>query len=180
MSRRTAALGLVAILAAAAPAASAQTAPVSAARLQGTFELAGRITTAVNVLGERRGQTFDRTWTFTPQCAAGPCSSVMLSRPRAGGTDTLILTERSPGQYAGSARFYAPLRCSGRLYPQGQTVPFTVTVTITTAIIDSGGAVVVGRINATYTNRGRSNLTPCVEPPSHDAATYHGHITSSG
>jgi hypothetical protein len=179
MSRGAAALGVLAALAA-APAASAQTAPVASARLQGSFELAGRITTAVNVLGERRGQTFTRTWTFTPQCPAGPCSSVTLSRPRAGGTDSVLLTERSPGQYAGSGQFYAPLSCSGRLYPRGQSVPFSVTVTITTAIVDSDGTVVAGRINATYSNRARSNLTPCVEPPSHDAASYHGHLSSTG
>jgi hypothetical protein len=178
MRRRAAAVGVLAALAAGASPASAQTAPVAAARLQGSFELAGRITTAFNVLGERRGQTFSRTWTFTPQCAAGPCSSVTLSRPRAGGIDTVVLTERGSGRYAGSGRFYAPLRCAGRVYPRGQSVPFSVTVTITNAIVAPDGTVVAGRINATYINRARSNLTPCVEPPSHDAATYHGHITS--
>jgi hypothetical protein len=178
MRHRAAALAVLAALAAGAPAASAQTAPVETARLQGSFVLAGRITTAVNVLHERRGQAFTRTWTFTPGCAAGPCSTVTLSRPRAGGTDTVLLTERRPGQYAGSGRFYAPLTCSDRLYPHGQSVPFTVTVTITTAIVASDGTVIAGRINATYSNRARSNLTPCVEPPSHDAASYHGHITS--
>lgn len=180
MSRRAAALGILAALAASAPAASAQTAPVASARLEGSFELAGRITTAVNVLGERPRQTFTRTWTFTPGCAAGPCSSVTLSRPRAGGTDSVLLTERSPGQYAGSGQFYAPLSCSGHLYPRGQSVPFNVTVTITTAIVEPDGTIVAGRINATYGNRSRSNLTPCVEPPSHDAASYHGHLSSSG
>ncbi len=130
------------------------------------------------MLGERTRQTFTRTWTFTPQCAAGPCSSVTLSRPRAGGTDTVLLTERSPGSYTGSAQFYVPLRCSGRLYPQGESVPFSVTVTITTAIVTADGTTVAGRIDATYANRARTNLTPCVEPPSHDAASYHGHLTS--
>jgi hypothetical protein len=180
MTRRAAAIAVLAAFAAAAPGASAQTAPVSAARLEGSFLLAGRVTTAVNVLGERRGQTFTRTWTFTPDCPAGPCSSVTLSRPRAGGSDTVVLTERSAGHYVGSGQFYAPLRCSGRLYPRGQSVPFNVAVTITTAIVNGDGSVVAGRINATYINRARSNLTPCVEPPSHDAASYHGHLSSSG
>jgi hypothetical protein len=49
-------------------------------------------------------------------------------------------------------------------------------VTVTQAITTDSG-VVAGRINATYTNRARQNLTRCVEPPSHDAATYHGHLT---
>lgn len=177
LRRRAAALTILASLAV-APAASAQTAPVAAARLQGSFLLAGRITTAVNVAGEHRGQTFGRTWTFTPQCATGPCTSVTLTRPRAGGTDTIVLTEKEPGSYAGSGQFYAPLRCAGRLYPQGESVPFGVSVTITTAIVAADGSVVAGRVNATYTNRARTNLTPCVEPPSHDAASYHGHLTS--
>jgi hypothetical protein len=161
-----------------APASAfAQSAPISAARLQGRFQLAGRITTAVNVAGERRRQTFSRIWTFTPGCAAGPCTSVTLTRPRAGGSDTVVLTERKPGQYAGRGQFYAPLRCRGRVNPRGELVPFEITVTITSAVVDSSGGVLAGRINAAYTNRGRRNLTRCVEPPSHDAATYHGHLT---
>jgi hypothetical protein len=169
-------IGAALVLAGAPPAAQAQTPPPGAARLQGTFQLAGRITTAVNVLGERAGQTFVRTWTFTPQCAAGPCASVTLTRPRAGGTDTVTLTEHQPGHYTGSGQFYAPLRCAGRTNPRGELVPFRVSVTVTTAIV-SGGTTVAGRINATYTNAARTNLTRCVEPPSHDAATYHGHLS---
>jgi hypothetical protein len=92
----------------------------------------------------------------------------------------VTLTQRSPGHYAGSAQFYVPLRCAGRLYPQGELVPYRVIVTVTTAIVASDGTVVAGRINATYTNRARTNLTPCVAPPSHDAASYHGHLTQSG
>jgi hypothetical protein len=167
---------IAALVALAAPAAAAQTPPAAGARLQGTFLLAARVTMAVNVAGERRGQTFIRTWTFTPQCAAGPCSSVLLTRQRAGGTDTLLLTEQPSGQYTGSGQFYAPLRCRRRTNPRGELVPFQVAVTITTTIV-SDGTVVAGRINATYVNRARQNLTRCVQPPSRDAATYHGHLT---
>jgi hypothetical protein len=178
MIRRVLAVTL-AIGAVAAPPAAGQAAPVEAARLQGTFLLAGRITTAVNVAGERRGQTFTRTWTFTPQCPAGPCATVLLTRQRAGGSDTLLLTEQGSGHYAGGGAFYAPLRCRGRTNPRGELVPFQVAVTITSAIV-SGADVVAGRVNASYVNWGRRNLTRCVQPPSHDAATYHGHLTGSG
>jgi hypothetical protein len=169
----------LALQAMAAPAASAQTAPIGAARLQGTFELAGRVTVAVNVAGEHRGQTVSRIWTVTPQCPAGPCTSVLLNRTRKRGRDTLLLTERSPGHYAGTGRFYAPLRCRGRINPRGELVPFVVTVTITHAMV-AGGQATADRVNATYMNPRRRNLTRCVEPPSHDAATYHGHLIQSG
>jgi hypothetical protein len=175
MIRRGLALALAGA-AVAAPAAAAQSAPVAAARLQGTFLLAGRITTAVNVTGERRGQAVTRTWTFTPQCPAGPCSTVLLSRQRAGGSDTLLLTENGSGHYTGSGQFYAPLRCRRRTNPRGELVPFQIAVTVTTAIV-SGDEVVAGRVSATYTGRARQNLTRCVLPPSRDAATYHGHLT---
>jgi hypothetical protein len=186
MSRRRAAVAralpvalalAVSATAATAPVATAQTAPISAARLQGSFLLAGRITTAVNVFGERRGQTFTRIWVFNPQCPAGPCTSVMLTRPRAGGHDTLLLTERSAGHYTGAGQFYVPLRCRRRVNPRGELVPFQISVTVTQPITTDSG-VLAGRINATYTERGRHNLTRCVEPPSHDAATYHGHLIS--
>jgi hypothetical protein len=157
-------------------AAAAQPPPTSSARLQGTFRLAGRITVAVNVFGERLGQPITRFWTFTPQCPSGPCRSVLLTRRRARRTDRLLLIERSPGHYTGRGRFYAPLRCSGRIYRPGEVAPYMISVRVTTAIVSADGTVVAGRISATYTNPRRTNLTPCVEPPSHDAATYHGHI----
>ena len=182
MTRRLVAEALALGALAAPPVASAQSTSQSTAeaRLQGAFQLAGRVTTAVNVRGERRGQTVNRVWTFTPQCDAGPCATVLLSRPRAGGTDTVTLTQTTPGHYAGSAQCYVGLRCAGRLYPQGELVQFRVAVAVTTAIVASDGTVVAGRINATYTNRARTNLTPCVEPPSHDAASYHGHLIQPG
>ena len=85
---------------------------------------------------------------------------------------------------AGSARgatpatrsFYSPLRCAGRLYPQGQKIPFTITVRITQAS-QVGAVAIATRINATYRNRTRINLTPCVGVLGHDSARYHGQLT---
>jgi hypothetical protein len=175
-----AALALGATATAAAGLASAQSAPISAARLDGTYQLAGRITHAVNVFGEHRGKTFIRVWRFAAQCASGPCATVLLTRPRAGGIDTVMLSQRRPGLYVGTGRFYAPLRCRGRVNPRGELVPFEVTVTITAAIVTPSGGDSAVRVNATYLNRARQNRTLCVVPPSHDAATYHGHIIQSG
>jgi hypothetical protein len=141
----------------------------------GAFLIAGRITTADNVPGERRGQSFLRTWTFTPTCPAGSCQSIVLARPRALGADTLTLHRRRPGYYTGRAKFYAPVRCGSRTYARGAAVPFTITVTVTAATLDPTGAVLASRVNATYENRARTNLTPCVGVLGHDAASYHGH-----
>jgi hypothetical protein len=157
-------------LAAAQPAPSA---PITAARLQGTFSVAGRVTVAVNVRGERPGQTVQRNWTFTSACPVGQCPTVDLSRGRASGADVLVLRRLTPGRYAGTASFYAPLRCAGKVYPRGQKVPFTITVEIArTAQVNA--VTVAAAIIATYQNRKRINLTPCVAVLGHDAARYHG------
>jgi hypothetical protein len=165
----------IAISAATTSAASAQTAPIAAARLQGSFALAGRVTVAVGLRSEHAGETVHRVWTLTPTCAAGPCATVQLLRRRARGSDTLLLHELAAGYYAGSGFFYAPLQCGPRRYRKGELVPFAVTVRITTAIVVNG-VVLAGRVSATYRNPSRTNLTPCVDLPGHDAATYHGHI----
>ncbi len=149
--------------------------PVSAARLQGQFQLAGRVTVAFDVRGERRGERVLRTWTFTPMCPTGPCPAVTLVRSRARGTDTLLLHRTAPARYAGRGSFLAPLRCAGRTYPKGEKVPFTITVRITAAAV-SNGIVVATRVRASYANHKRVNLTPCVAVLGHDGAQYHGHL----
>jgi hypothetical protein len=159
-----------------AAAQPAPPAPVGVARLQGTFQLAGRVTVAVNVRGERRGQVVQRTWTFTSGCPVGPCPAVGLSRGRATGSDVLVLRQRGPGRYAGNASFYSPLRCAGKVYPRGQKIPFTITVRVAQASY-LGAVAIATRINATYQNRTRVNLTPCVAVLGHDAARYHGQLT---
>ena len=176
--RAVAAAAIASGAAATAGVAAAQPAPpaqVTGARLQGTFQLAGRVTVAVNVRGERRGQTVRRTWTFTSGCPVGQCTAVDLSRGRATGTDVLVLRRLGPGRYAGNTSFYSPLRCAGQLYPQGQKIPFTITVRITQAS-QVGAVAVATRINATYQNRTRVNLTPCVGVLGHDSARYHGQL----
>jgi hypothetical protein len=145
------------------------------ARLQGQFLLAGRVTVANNVRGEHVGQKVTRTWTFVPGCPAGACATIGLLRRRVGGSDQLVLRRRDPGYYTGTGSFFAPLKCGSRTYPKGSAVPFTITVRVTAATL-SGAAVVATRINASYTNRSRSNLTPCPAFLGHDAATYHGHV----
>lgn len=155
-------------------AADTPAAPGSA-RLLGPYDLAGHVTVAKRVLGERAGQNFHRTWTFFPTCRAGSCATVGLVRTRAGGSDRLTLHREAPGSYSGAGRFIAPLRCGRRTYARGQAVPFTVTVRVTAAVALSSGEVVATRVSASYTNSSRTNLTPCFAVLGHDAATYHGH-----
>ena len=142
-------------------------------RLEAQFQMNGRVTAARHVLGEQVGQTVVRTWTFTPTCAAGPCTQVALTRQRAAGFDNLVLNLTSANLYAGTGTFYAPLRCAGRTIARGESVPFQVTVQITGTTLE-GAVPVATQVQATYADLGRRNLTRCVAAPGHDAAVYNG------
>jgi hypothetical protein len=149
------------------------------ARLEGSFQLAGHVTVAVGVRGERVGQPVLRAWTFVPSCPVGPCQSVGLLRRRAAGSDLLLLHVVTADFYSGTGSFYAPLRCHGRVQRMGELVPFSVTVRITKAVLDSSGIPVATQIHATYTNRARINRTRCVAAPRRDAAVYDGTLAAS-
>ncbi len=172
MSPRTvvAVIAVATTVAGAVPAAEAPAQPAPPTQLRGAFQMNGTVTVAQNVRGERVGEVVQRTWTFIPQCAIGPCA-VQLVRGRATGTDMLTLQETTPGTYAGSGSFFAPLRCAGRVYPHGQEIPFRITVHITAVTGD-----VASTITATYVNRSRINLTRCIGVLGHDAARYTGQL----
>jgi hypothetical protein len=175
---RGAILGSVAALAlVAAPAAAAPVAKPGRARLEGDFTMTGKVTKSVRIRGQHVGQVVHRRWAFTSSCRSGPCASVQLVRQRQSGTDRLRLKRISRGYYEGNGKFYARLRCAGRLYYRGVSVPFTIQVHVTGATI-SGGQVLATRIRATYTNRSRRNHTPCIFIPGHDAARYSGAATT--
>ena len=165
--------GAILVLPAAASAAAAPSFPD--ARLQGTFELAGRVTAADAVSGERVGQTVARVWSFSSTCPSGQCAQIALVRSRGAASDSLTLSRTGPGRYSGSGSFSLPLRCAGRVYAQGEKVPFTINVRITLAV-PFGDQTVATRVSATYVNRRRINRTPCVAALGHDAASYHGHL----
>jgi hypothetical protein len=165
----------IALSASPALAATPPTPTPATARLEGQFLLTGRVTVARGVRGEHRGQKVARTWTFTPGCAAGPCATIGLLRARAAGSDQLVLRRRAPAYYVGNGSFYAPLRCGRRTYVRGSAVPFRVTVRVTSAAL-AGSVVVATAVKATYTNRSRRNLTPCVAVLGHDSAAYSGHV----
>ena len=159
--------------AAGAAVAGAQPPPVQS-RLAGTYQMTGQVTVAQFVRGEHVGEVVPRTWTFTPLCVSGPCAQVRLFRGRRTATDSLILTETSPGHYSGAGTFYAPLRCAGQVISAGEEVPFQITVTVTGTTTAPDGTVLAQQISATYVNKSRLNLTPCVIVLGHDAARYTG------
>ena len=162
-----------------AAAAATPAPPFPDARLQGSFELAGRVTAAHAVRGEHVGQTITRLWSFTSTCPSGQCAQVALVRSRAAGSDSVVLRRTGPGHYRGSGSFFLPLRCAGRVFAQGEQVPFTISVQITLAV-PFGSDTVATRVRATYVNRRRINRTPCVAALGHDAASYHGHLAPAG
>jgi hypothetical protein len=158
------------------PAAAAAAVPsFPHARLQGSFQLAGHVTAAHAVRGEHVGQTVARVWSFNSTCPKGQCAQVGLVRSRAAASDSLMLHRTGPGRYSGNGSFFLPLSCAGRVYPQGEKVPFTIKVRITLAV-PFGSESVATRVSATYVNRRRFNRTPCVAALGHDAASYHGHL----
>jgi len=170
-TRDSLAVGLaVAVVLAAAGAAAAQPPPTEA-RHAGTVQMNGLVTAAKYV-----GETIQRTWTFVPLCVSGACAQVRVTRGRRTGTDTLILTQTSPGDYAGTGVFFAPLQCAGRAYSSGEHVPFTITVAITGTTTAPDGTLLASQITASYVNTTRLNLTPCVIVLGHDAARYTGTI----
>jgi hypothetical protein len=162
-----------------ATAAAAPAPPFPDARLQGSFELAGRVTAAHAVRGEHVGQTIARVWSFSSTCPSGQCAQVALVRSRAAGSDSMVLRRTGPGRYRGTGSFLLPLRCAGRVYAQGEQVPFTISVRITLAV-PFGSGTVATRVSGTYVNRRRINRTPCVAALGHDAASYHGHLQPIG
>jgi hypothetical protein len=177
--RRVALLvAIVSALTSAAPA-GASGGPVPGAALQGSYLLAGRVKVQGHIRGEHSGQSVLRTWRFQPGCPSGPCPTVTLTRPRAGGVDTVLLKQMQPGYYVGHGSYFAPLRCAGKIYRPGERVPFTITVTVTTAVTING-VLTAGRLYTTYANPIRFNLTPCVAVLGHDSASYHGHIVPTG
>lgn len=175
----TLALGLLAATAGAATGGGdVQPPSLAAARLEGTFSLAGTVTVARDIPGERAGRHYLRTWKFTAPCRSGSCSSARLVRGRGAGSDRLTLRRRGSDYYVGSGRFYAPARCGSRTYARGILVPFTIAVRVTAVGPNAAGVLLAKRLRAQYTNTSRTNLTPCVSALGHDAASYHGHLVS--
>jgi hypothetical protein len=173
------ALGLALSLAFAADGAVAGATAIRG-RLQGTFAMHGRVTRAVNVYGERRGQRVRRAWTFIPQCPTGSCRRVTLKRERSGQNilDTVVLKRKKPGVYVGHGHFWVALRCAGHVVAHGGRARETITVRITSTT-QVGASHYATAIHAGYENPRRVNLTRCPGGIGHDAARYYGRLTTA-
>jgi hypothetical protein len=124
---------------------------LSAARLQGTFEVVTRITSVKGIdveTGDK--ETFD--WTFRPACRSGACS-VRLSFPYRGAFDRHTLSlrlARSGAVYKGSATAKF-LECNYRDVPG----PVTITVRVTKGAW-VGGVWRATRIRGSYVHTTRA------------------------
>ena len=177
-ARRTA-LALLIVGLSVLPAAAAARGPRTVnARVSGTFTMNGRVTTAVRVRGEHRGQRVTRRWVFASQrCTRDVCRRLVLTRERSAGQyDHLVLRRVGRGRYAGGGRFYVGLECNGAIFPRGELVPFRITVDVMRATRIDGRAFATS-LRATYSNRRRIDRTICPVGPSHDAARYGGRAT---
>lgn len=170
------AAAILAVLATGGATARAQVPPT---RLEGTFSLAGTLTVADDVYGERPGERVRRTWQFFPACAGESCRRVLLRRRRSGRhlLDQVMLTRQPSGVYGGHGSFWVPLRCAGQIDAHGGLATETITVRITeTQLV--GTTRFATAISATYRNPSRTNLTRCPGAIGHDAARYVGRLTS--
>jgi hypothetical protein len=149
------------------------------ARVMGTFAMRARVTTAVNVLGERVGQRLTRRWVIVARgCNGSVCETLELGRQRGDNHHSKITLYRTgPGRYNGSGVFYAALSCYGKVYRHGSRVPYRITLTVA-ATTEVGGVTFARRITARYNNPSRANRTRCPLGPSHDAARYTGRLTT--
>lgn len=162
----------------AAPGAGARPLRTVDARISGVFTMRGRVTTAVRVRGEHRGQRVTRRWVFAAgRCAGDVCRTLTLRRERSAGLySRLVLRRVGRGRYAGGGRFFVGLECNGAIYPRGELVPYRVTVAVTRSASIQGVAFATA-LRATYVNRRRIDRTICPVGPSHDAARYGGTAT---
>jgi PKD repeat protein len=138
------------------------------------------VTAAKNVPGEHVGQSLRRRWHISPQsCAGSVCQALELDRERSAGIhESLTLRRVAAGTYTGTSSFYVALRCKNRTYPHGSRAPYRITLTVNSAVTVQG-ITFARTISATYQNSKRSDSTPCVLDPSHDAARYTGSATSA-
>jgi hypothetical protein len=93
--------------------------------------------------------------------------------------DTITLSRRSAGVYAGKHRFWLALNCNGSVLKHGGYANETITVQIMHAVVNGGTRTATG-IRATYNNPSRFNQTRCPGGIGHDAAKYSGRLNSTG
>jgi hypothetical protein len=144
-------------------------------RLQGVFNMTGRITVARDVPGEHVGERVSRLWEFLAPCPAGQCATEDLVRARTVGEDKVSLERKRRvfSRWVGFGSFYAPLQCGAHIYQRGERVWFEIIVQIS-ATETVNGAPIATALRATYSDYRRVNRTKCFAVLGHDAAVYTG------
>ncbi len=152
---------------------------VGDALVRGTFVMRGVITNAVNVVGERPGEQFRRTWDVHPVgCVDSACTRLQVVRNRGSVRDSYVVLQRvGAGSYAGSGAFWVALRCLGRRYSLGSRAPYTIGLQVTRRRL-IGSVWYATRVHATYTNLSRTDGTRCPLDGASDAASYRGRLAS--
>lgn len=155
--------------------------PTGALRLQGTFQMVGRVTRSTNVRGQRRGQALSRLWSLTAPCPGRQtCATATLTRQRSGGQADVLGLHRIRGgsdDFGGRGAFAVALRCHGRVYPRGGRAQERITVQVVKSVLVEQIAFATA-ITATYANPSRRNDTPCAGFIGRDGARYAGSLTS--
>ena len=103
------------------------------ARLQGTFTVTGVVTQAVNVPGERRGEHVTRTWTFVRRARPAPARRCSCLRQRGRAATTRSAAPPAAGLLHRRTGLHRPGALPRPRLPQGERVPFTITLHITAA-----------------------------------------------
>jgi hypothetical protein len=153
-------------------AASAGGAP----RLAGSYQTLLRVTAATNITNISPGQQAVKTWTFSPKCATGGCTTTLVRPSIAPGSTsmyTYTLRPASATKYTGSIS-PTPVLCSftnGKQVPGGYIAHQTMVLNVTKA---SAGKVVAysGTVHTvnTLTAAGRSAGCPATSVQS---AVFH-------
>ena len=147
--------------------------------MQGTFTMRVVVTQAIGVRGEHRGERLTRTWRIrSTGCDRDACRTLHLRRTLSRGrTERISLHRRPDGTYVGRGAFPIALSCRGRLYRRGSRARYTIRLRVT-ASRTVGGIRFARHIRASYANPSRTDSTPCLLAPSHDAARYTGRLRS--
>jgi hypothetical protein len=169
----------VAALAATSIAMSAATATADTGRLVGTFRMEGRITKAVGVRGEHKGQKLTRSWSIGSPCL-GPatCPAITVDRLRGAGHHAPVtIRRRAEDVWLGNGAYTFPLRCEGRRYPKGGLAPYTLRIKIIAVQLVQDVPFATA-ISANYVSKARINRTRCAGGFGSDAAQYTGFLAS--
>lgn len=132
--------------------ATASAAP-NTSRLEGTFDMKGKITKSIRIDGEKKGDKFTRTWTFVPKCATGVCSKVRLTRSLKDGSTEKLDMKWDGKQYKATKTTKLSAPCGGKSTKNAHVVKAVATARVVSTADRKGVPVsikIVGRFKADH------------------------------